>query len=107
MEAKQIREIAFEIANKAKNLEDALRIKKEMAKKFKLAKIPSNVEILQHAKGTEQYERLRDILRVKPVRSLSGIVVIAVMSSPAPCPHGKCIPCPGGVEFNSPQSYTG
>ncbi|MCS7130806.1 MAG: tRNA uridine(34) 5-carboxymethylaminomethyl modification radical SAM/GNAT enzyme Elp3, partial [Archaeoglobaceae archaeon] len=73
----------------------------------KLAKIPSNVEILQHAKGTEQYERLRDILRVKPVRSLSGIVVIAVMSSPAPCPHGKCIPCPGGVEFNSPQSYTG
>ncbi|MCS7144902.1 MAG: tRNA uridine(34) 5-carboxymethylaminomethyl modification radical SAM/GNAT enzyme Elp3 [Archaeoglobaceae archaeon] len=107
MEAKQIREIAFEIANKAKNLEDALRIKKEMSKNFKLAKIPSNVEILQQAKGTEFYDKLREILRLKPVRSLSGIVVIAAMSSPAPCPHGKCIPCPGGVDFNSPQSYTG
>ncbi|MCX8188067.1 MAG: tRNA uridine(34) 5-carboxymethylaminomethyl modification radical SAM/GNAT enzyme Elp3, partial [Nitrososphaeria archaeon] len=101
-----MREIAFEIANKAKNLEDALRIKKEMSKNFKLAKIPSNVEILQQAKGTEFYDKLREILRLKPVRSLSGIVVIAAMSSPAPCPHGKCIPCPGGVDFNSPQSYT-
>ncbi|MEM1670493.1 MAG: tRNA uridine(34) 5-carboxymethylaminomethyl modification radical SAM/GNAT enzyme Elp3 [Archaeoglobaceae archaeon] len=107
MEAEQIREIAFEIATKAKNLEEALRIKKEMSKNFKLAKIPSNVEILQEAKGTEFYEKLREILRLKPVRSISGIVVVAVMSSPAPCPHGKCVPCPGGVEFNSPQSYTG
>ncbi|MDI9611151.1 MAG: tRNA uridine(34) 5-carboxymethylaminomethyl modification radical SAM/GNAT enzyme Elp3 [Archaeoglobales archaeon] len=107
METERIREIAFEIANRAKSLEEALKIKKEMSKNFKLAKIPSNVEILQYARGTEQYEKLREILALKPVRSLSGIVVIAVMSSPAPCPHGKCVPCPGGVEFNSPQSYTG
>lgn len=107
MEAQKIREIAFEIALKAKNLEEALRIKKEISKNFKLTKIPSNAEILQEAKGTEFYEKLREILRVKPVRSLSGVVVIAVMSSPAPCPHGKCVPCPGGVDFNTPQSYTG
>lgn len=107
METHKIREIALEIANRAKSIEDALKIKKEMSKNLKLAKIPSNVEILQEAKGTEFYEKLKEILRVKPVRSLSGIVVIAVMSSPAPCPHGKCLPCPGGVEFNSPQSYTG
>ncbi|MDD1674101.1 MAG: tRNA uridine(34) 5-carboxymethylaminomethyl modification radical SAM/GNAT enzyme Elp3, partial [Methanomicrobiales archaeon] len=27
----------------------------------------------------------------------------------APCPHGKCLPCPGGPDhpFRSPQSYTG
>lgn len=107
MDQQKIRAIAFEIATRAKSLEDALRIKKEMAKNFKLDKIPSNVEILQQSKGTEFFEKLKEILRLKPVRSLSGIVVIAVMSSPAPCPHGKCVPCPGGIEFNSPQSYTG
>jgi elongator complex protein 3 len=107
MEAQAIKEIAFTIAERAKSIEDVLRIKKEMAKNFGLRRVPSNVEILQEAKGTEVYERLRELLRLKPVRSLSGIVVIAVMSSPAPCPHGKCVPCPGGVEFNTPQSYTG
>ncbi|MDK2875962.1 MAG: elongator complex protein 3 [Archaeoglobaceae archaeon] len=107
MEGDAIKEIAFEVARKAKNTEDVLRIKKEMAKNFGLKRIPSNVEILQQVVGTELYESLKNILRLKPVRSISGMVVIAVMSSPAPCPHGKCIPCPGGVEFNTPQSYTG
>ena len=41
------------------------------------------------------------------MRTLSGVAVVAVMTSPAPCPHGKCIFCPGGVDNNSPQSYTG
>jgi elongator complex protein 3 len=41
------------------------------------------------------------------VRTLSGVAVVAVMTSPASCPHGKCIYCPGGVESGSPQSYTG
>lgn len=107
MAEEAIKRIAFEIARKAKSREDVLRIKKEMAKNFGLKRIPSNVETLQQAVGTEIHESLKNILRLKPVRSLSGIVVIAVMSSPAPCPHGKCIPCPGGVEFNTPQSYTG
>lgn len=43
----------------------------------------------------------------KPTRSLSGVTVVAVMTSPARCPHGRCTYCPGGVEFGSPQSYTG
>lgn len=33
------------------------------------------------------------------------------MTSPAPCPHGVCVPCPGGVSRRdgcpTPQSYTG
>jgi len=41
----------------------------------------------------------------KPVRSASGVVVVALMSSPAKCPHGKCIYCPRGE--NAAQSYTG
>ena len=46
---------------------------------------------------------------VKPSRTLSGVAPVAVMTSPYPCPHGKCLPCPGGPDhpFHSPQSYTG
>jgi elongator complex protein 3 len=43
----------------------------------------------------------------KPTRSLSGVSVVAVMTSPSPCPHGRCSYCPGGPEFGTPQSYTG
>ena len=48
-------------------------------------------------------------LRRKPVRSASGVVPVAVMASPSPCPHGRCVPCPGGpgAPYDSPQSYTG
>jgi elongator complex protein 3 len=41
----------------------------------------------------------------KPVRTISGVAVVAVMTSPYPCPHGRCIMCPRGD--NAPQSYTG
>jgi len=41
----------------------------------------------------------------KPVRSISGVIVVAVMTHPYPCPHGKCIYCPGGVSWGTPQSY--
>ncbi|RLI62836.1 MAG: tRNA uridine(34) 5-carboxymethylaminomethyl modification radical SAM/GNAT enzyme Elp3, partial [Candidatus Asgardarchaeum californiense] len=37
----------------------------------------------------------------------SGVAVVAIMTSPESCPHGQCIPCPGGPKNNTPQSYTG
>ncbi|MEW9492420.1 MAG: elongator complex protein 3 [Candidatus Aramenus sulfurataquae] len=43
----------------------------------------------------------------KPVRMLSGVTVVSVMTHPHRCPHGKCVFCPGGVEYNTPQSYYG
>ena len=100
-------ELAKEIAENAKNKEDVLRIKRLFARKQKLSTIPSDAEILQAAKNTEFYGKLKEILRIKPVRTISGVAVVAVMTSPAPCPHGKCLPCPGGVERNTPQSYLG
>ena len=53
-------------------------------------------------------ERLRfaGVLR-KPTRTLSGVAIVAVMTAPARCPHGRCTYCPGGVDAASPQSYTG
>lgn len=100
-------ELAREIAEKAKSREDVLRIKRLFARRFKLSTIPSDADVLKAARGTEIYEKLKDFLRVKPVRTISGVAVVAVMTSPAPCPHGKCLPCPGGVERNTPQSYVG
>uniref|UniRef100_A0A7C2Z925 tRNA carboxymethyluridine synthase n=1 Tax=Ignisphaera aggregans TaxID=334771 RepID=A0A7C2Z925_9CREN len=38
---------------------------------------------------------------------LSGVLVVAIMTKPYPCPHGKCIYCPGGPEHGTPQSYVG
>ncbi len=40
----------------------------------------------------------------KVVRSLSGIVPLAVMLKPHPCSHGKCIYCP--TQEDVPESYT-
>jgi elongator complex protein 3 len=80
----------------------------DLCRKFGLDAVPKNSAILAAA-SAEDRESLRKILLVKPTRTLSGVAPVAVMTSPAPCPHGKCLPCPGGPEhaFKSPQSYTG
>lgn len=87
---------------------DIQKIKLSICKKYSLDATPKNTAILKAA-SPEQYEQLREILMVKPTRTLSGVAPVAVMTSPCACPHGKCLPCPGGPEhvFKSPQSYTG
>ncbi len=45
---------------------------------------------------------LKDLLRVRPVRSLSGIVNVSVLTKPYPCP-GNCLYCP--LEAGFPKSY--
>ncbi|VVB89006.1 Uncharacterised protein [uncultured archaeon] len=82
--------------------------KKEVSKRYKLSSLLSNSRILAAAKDNEK-KYVLDLLLLKPVRTISGVAVIAAMTSPAPCPHGLCIPCPGGPssKFNSPQSYMG
>jgi len=66
----------------------------------------SNVEFLATLSPPERARYAGAILR-KPTRSLSGVAVVAVMTAPARCPHGRCTYCPGGLEQRSPQSYTG
>jgi len=79
--------------------------KKALATKARLASLPSNADILAAARPEER-DRLKMLVR-KPTRTLSGVSVIAAMTSPARCPHGTCVPCPGGITCPSPQSYTG
>nr|WP_026152893.1 tRNA uridine(34) 5-carboxymethylaminomethyl modification radical SAM/GNAT enzyme Elp3 [Methanocaldococcus villosus] len=85
------------------------RIKRECLREFRGLSFPSTSEILEYA-NEEEKRILIPLLRKKPVRSISGVSVVAVMTSPSKCPHGKCIFCPGGVNScfgDVPQSYTG
>lgn len=68
--------------------------------------LPSNVEWLRQLPPPER-ERFDRAVRRKPSRTLSGVAVVAIMTAPSRCPHGRCTYCPGGVENASPQSYTG
>ncbi len=85
------------------NKEKINQIKTKIAKKYNLGRIPSNSEILEHLNENDR-KLLLPYLRRKPVRTISGIAVVAVMARPYPCP-GECIYCPRGE--NAPQSYTG
>jgi elongator complex protein 3 len=49
-----------------------------------------------------RYLELINLLRVRPVRSLSGIVNVSVLTKPYPCP-GTCLYCPQETGF--PKSY--
>ena len=58
---------------------------------------------------------LLPMIRAKPVRTASGIAVVAVMCKPHRCPHiamtgNICVYCPGGPDSDfeySTQAYTG
>ena len=78
-------------------------LKKELSRKHKIAAL-RNSDILREIPIGGRSEGVMRLLRLRPVRTLSGIVTVAVMSKPLPCP-GKCIYCPGGTD--SPKSYTG
>lgn len=85
------------------------RVKSEIKKvcsKYSLERIPCNHEILSTVKGKD-FTKLKSVLIRKPVKTASGVAVIALMPKPYACPHGRCTYCPGGVEFNTPNSYTG
>ena len=51
----------------------------------------------------DRREQLLPLLRAKPIRTASGIAVVAVMSKPHRCPHiattgNICVYCPGGPD---------
>lgn len=79
------------------------KVKLYLAKKYHLSGIPSNIEILNMLQ--ELGYPSTSALKLKSVRDVSGIHVVAVMSQPAECPHGRCAYCPSYPDV--PQSYTG
>ncbi len=106
--AKACKKISVLMAeNPPRNQRVLYSLKVKVSKEFGLETVPKNSDILSIVPSKKQ-ELLRSILRLKPIRSASGVVVIAVMSRPYPCPQKiPCLYCPGGVQYGSPQSYTG
>ena len=89
-----------------RNKKELLTVKREICREIGMNNIPKNGEILNYF-SQEEREKYASIMVSKPVRVLSGVNVVAVMTKPYDCPHGTCIFCPGGTKFNTPQSYTG
>jgi len=81
-------------------------VKRRACARAGCARVPTDAELLARLPPGVRHG-LVELLRTKPSRTLSGVAVVAVMSPPAPCPHGRCAYCPGGVEAGTPQSYTG
>lgn len=77
--------------------------KRHIAKEYKIP-YASNLDLLAALKTSEGQipVGLVELLRVRPVRSLSGIVNVSVLTKPYPCP-GNCLYCPAEAGF--PKSY--
>ena len=89
------------------NDKDLTKVKIWACREFNLKKFPRNSEILGSATDDEK-EKLIHLLKLKPIRSVSGVYIITVMPKPFPCPKDQpCIYCPGGPIYGTPQSYTG
>ncbi|XP_077568246.1 elongator complex protein 3 isoform X2 [Stigmatopora nigra] len=90
------------------------KVKTKTSAKYGLEFQPRLVDII--AAVPPQYRRaLVPKLKAKPIRTASGIAVVAVMCKPHRCPHisftgNICVYCPGGPDSDfeySTQSYTG
>lgn len=115
----ELKQICKEILEEAKknNVQDLNKFnhtKLQVLKRLKYEKIPKNATIASIA-SEEDRKLFKKILSMKPVRTISGVAPIALMTDPYPCPHtlkgiGPCTYCPGGPGSpfgDVPQSYTG
>ncbi|PID34698.1 MAG: hypothetical protein CR971_01915 [candidate division SR1 bacterium] len=104
-------EIIYQIIEnnpKTLNLDDLKHFKRDFAKKYKLASIPTNIQLLKayhqlvQDKKIAKNKTIEKLLRKRAIRSQSGIVAVQVLTKPFWCP-GKCIFCPNDPEM--PKSY--
>ncbi|KAK6990090.1 elongator complex protein 3 [Biomphalaria glabrata] len=102
------------IADREKKDVDLNKLKTRIASKYNMASQPRLVDII--AAVPQEYKKiLLPKLKAKPIRTASGIAVVAVMCKPHRCPHiamtgNICVYCPGGPDSDfeySTQSYTG
>jgi len=90
------------------------KLKQDISKKHKLRFMPKIVDIIA-AVPDDYKDKLLPYIKAKPVRTASGVAVVAVMSKPHRCPHialtgNVCVYCPGGPDSDfeySTQAYTG
>ena len=98
------------IDNKNISKKEIQNIKRNFCKKYNIKNILSDHQIYNYCirNNIGDYNILKYFI-TKPTKTISGVATISVMTSPYLCPHGKCLPCPGGPKskYQSPQSYLG
>ncbi|MEM3364040.1 MAG: tRNA uridine(34) 5-carboxymethylaminomethyl modification radical SAM/GNAT enzyme Elp3 [Candidatus Micrarchaeia archaeon] len=82
---------------------DIERLKRTVCDKNRFSAFIRNSALVKRAKERGLYHLISQ-LRKRPMRSISGIVNIAIMTI-SNCPHGRCTYCPKGE--GAPNSYTG
>jgi len=90
------------------------KLKSRISSKNQLNTMPKLVDIIAGLPESHK-AKLTPLLKGKPIRTASGIAVVAVMAKPHRCPHiaytgNICVYCPGGPDSDfeySTQSYTG
>ncbi|MDD5222124.1 MAG: radical SAM protein, partial [Patescibacteria group bacterium] len=112
----QLNDFVSELAQKnIKNSEQFLNLKKKLISQTKIQP-PNNTTILSIYRELKEKENLspnyyfEKKLKKRPIRSLSGVAVVSVLTSPRPfgteqslsCPH-HCLYCP--TEKGIPKSY--
>jgi len=99
-----------EIFNKlraVKNGKELDMFKRRISKRFGVPLI-SNFQLLKvyhkllKAKSLHRGREIENLLKMRPIRSMSGVVNISVLTKEYPCP-GKCLYCP--KEKGIPKSY--
>ena len=93
---------------------DVTKLRFTVARELRLPSVPTLMEVLA-AVPADRRAQLQPLLRARPVRTASGVAVVAVMCKPHRCPHvaltgAVCTYCPGGPDSDfsySTQSYTG
>lgn len=94
--------LALEDIRRGKPVEAALRAHLwNAAPLHKSALVAAYNELVERGEW-EADEALLARIRLKPVRTLSGVTTVTVLTKPYPCP-GKCIFCPDDVRM--PKSY--
>ena len=95
------------IKKRARTASDLAFLKRKISKKYKIQHF-SNIELLKAYRDLLENKEIKknfileDLFIKKKIRSLSGVVIISVLTKPYPCP-GKCVFCPN--EKGLPKSY--
>lgn len=102
-EALELARVVLDEIRGGRSLEDALHRHPAPGGGY----LPKHALVAVYRQMTEAGEwqpdqRLLERIRMKPVRTLSGVTTVTVLTKPYPCP-GKCIFCPTDVRM--PKSY--
>jgi len=74
-------EIIKSIKQKKPNKKQLNILKNKISKKYKLKKIPLDIDILLHA-DKKEIPKIKKYLLTKPTRTISGVAVVAIMTKP-------------------------